>query len=83
MTEIEDVIQGFDKNIEFLEKTEKGITEINIRGLLIDLFGTMRDMWEKFANVFEMVEKLNEIEKGQKYEEKIDPNNQDLKSLYL
>jgi len=85
--EIEDVIQGLDKNINFLEKTEKGVSEIDVKGLLIDIIGTIRDMWEKFNNVFEMVDKLKEIEdsakKGEKNREKDIDKDQDLRSLYL
>jgi len=85
--QIEDVIQGLDKNINFLEKTEKGVSEIDVKGLLIDIIGTIRDMWEKFNNVFEMVDKLKEIEdsakKGEKNREKDIDKDQDLRSLYL
>lgn len=84
MTEIDDVIQGLDKNIEFLKNPYR-LENKDIKGLLIDILGTIRDMWEKFNNVFSMVDKLKEIEKSteeEKYEEK-DINNQDIRNLYL
>ena len=84
MNEISEVIQGLDKNIKFLETTEKGITEIDIKGLLIDILGTIRDMWEKFDNVFKMMDKVKEIEKaaekGEKYRE--ENSNEDVRRLY-
>jgi len=84
MTEIEDVIQGLDKNIEFL-KTAEDVKMSDIKGLLLDVIGTMRDLWEKFDNVFKMMEEIQEIEKATKKGEKLeeDSENKDLKRLYL
>jgi len=84
--QIEDVIEGLDKNIEFLENPYR-LENKDIKGLLIDILGTIRDMWEKFNNVFDMVDKLKEIEesakKGEKNREKDIDKDQDLRSLYL
>jgi len=83
MNEIEDVIQGLDKNIEFLENPYR-LENKDIKGLLIDILGTIRDMWEKFNDVFKMVDKVKEIEetteKEIKYEEK--NGNEDVRRLY-
>jgi len=85
MTEIEDVIQGLDKNIEFL-KSPYRLENNDIKGLLLDIMGTMKDMWEKFNNVFKMVDKLSEIEKVAEKREAIEKNDldkdQDLRNLY-
>lgn len=86
MTEIEGVIEDLEKNINILNDVE----EINLKdaqNLLTVIFEVLKDFLEKFLPVFKMVDKLTEIEKatekGEKLGEKIDPNNQDLKSLYL
>ena len=85
MTEIDDVVQGLDKNIEFLKEAED-VSINDIKGLMIDMIGIMRDLWEKFAGVFKASDKLKEIEKPtkeEKYLEKDIDKDQDLKSLYL
>lgn len=83
MTEIEEVIQGLDKNIKFL-KSPYRLENKDIKGLLIDVIGTMRDLWEKFDNVFKMMDKVKEIEeaseKGELYEE--ENGNEDVRRLY-
>ena len=85
MNEIEDVIQGLDKNIKFL-KSPYRLENKDIKGLLLDIMGTMKDMWEKFNNVFKMVDKLSEIEKVAEKREAIEKNDldkdQDLRNLY-
>ena len=85
MTEIEDVIESFDKNIEFLKNPHR-LKNKDIKGLLLDIIGIMKDMWEKFNNVFKMMDEVKEIEeatkKGEKFEE-MDSENKDLKRLYL
>lgn len=81
---IDETMEALDKNINNLENAE----EINLKDcqtLLLDLFGTIRDLWESLKFIFEQAQKIKEIdkatEKGEKYEEKID--NNDIKRLYL
>jgi len=85
MTEIEDVIQGLDKNIEFLKNPYR-LENNDIKGLLLDILGMMKDMWEKFNNVFKMMDEVHKIEESAKEElcrEKNDlDKDQDLRNLY-
>lgn len=85
MTEIDEVINGLDKNIQFLESPYR-LENKDIKGLLIDVIGTMRDLWQKFADVFKMMDEINEINKAiknEKLHEEIPLKDQDLKNLYL
>lgn len=83
--EIKEIIEALDKNIEFLESPYR-LENKDIKGLLIDLIGTIRDMWENLEEVFGTVDKLKETEEATKKEKKFEekPNdNQDIKNLYV
>ena len=85
--EIEEIIKGLDSNIEKLEEASR-ITLKDTKELLIDLFGSLRDMWEQFKGIFEKFAEVEEIEKatekGELYKKEVEHNkNPDLGSLYL
>lgn len=80
---IDETIVALDKNIKSLEDAE----QINLKDcqtLLLDLFGTIRDLWDSLKYIFEQANKIQEIDeattKGEKYEEKI--IDEDVKRLY-
>ena len=79
---IKEIINALDKNIKCLEEVEE-INISDVKTLLIDLFGTMRDLWVKLDSVFGKFDELNAIneatEKGENYEEKI---SDDVERLY-
>lgn len=57
---IKEIIEALDKNIKGLEEV-KEINLIDVKTLLIDLFGTIRDMWEGLRDIFIKVEKISII----------------------
>lgn len=80
---IDETIKALDNNIKNLEEAE----QINLKDcqtLLLDLFGTIRDLWDSLKYIFIKAQKIQNIEqateKGEKYEEKVD--DEDIKRLY-
>ncbi len=81
--DIKEVIVALDKNLKNLETAEE-INMTDVKTLLTELFGVIKDLFERFEYVFVKTEKIKEIEeatkKGEVYEEKVD--NEDIKRLY-
>jgi len=84
--QIEEIINALDTNLKNLEDA-RGMTMGDVKEFLLDLLGTVRDMWERFKGFFEEMDKLKEIEeateKGEKYTDhskKI--NDNDVERLY-
>jgi len=85
--EIKEVVERLDSNIESLKECDE-ITIDNIREVLIDLIGIIKNIWEQFGDVYQLVSKIQEIEeateKGEKYEEEIDEDKtNDIKGIYI
>jgi len=59
--EINEVVDGIDNNIKLLEEA-KEINFTDVKTLLIMVFGTLKDLFERFQCVFEKVEKVNKLE---------------------
>ena len=77
-------MEGLDNNLKNLEEAEE-IGMGDVKYLLAQLFGVMKDLFERFEFVFIKTEQIKEIEKateeGKEYREKMD--NNDIKRLYL
>jgi len=59
--EIDETIKALDQNIKNLEEVD----EINLRDcqiLLLDLFGTIRDLWDSLKYIFEQAQKIKEVD---------------------
>jgi len=82
--EIKEVMEGLDNNLKNLEEAEE-ISMGDIKYLLTQLFGVIKDLFERFEFVFVKTEQIKEIEKAteesKEYREKMD--NNDIKRLYL
>ncbi len=83
---IDETMEALDKNIKNLEEAE----EINLKDcqtLLLDLFGTIRDLWESLKYIFEQAEKIKKIEQdtkdGVKYMEENGKSSIEVKGLYI
>ena len=83
---IDETMEALDKNIKNLEEAE----EINLKdcqNLLLDLFGTIRDLWESLKYIFEQAEKIKKIEQdtkdGVKYMEENGKSSIEVKGLYI
>ncbi len=80
---IDETIHALDKNIKNLEEAEQ-INLIDCQTLLLDLFGTIRDLWDSLKYIFQQAKKIQDIDeattKGEKYEKKI--VDEDVKRLY-
>lgn len=83
--QIEEIIKALDYNLKNLEDA-RGMTMADVKTFILDILGTVRDMWELFQPFFEEMEKLAKIKettsKGKTYEKGIikDP---EIKRLYL
>jgi len=82
--EIKEVMAALDQNLKNLEGAEE-INMKDVKTLLIEVFGVIKDLFERFQFVFVKTEQIKEIEKateeGKEYREKMD--NNDIKRLYL
>lgn len=77
---INGIMEDLDKNIKLLKDAEE-INLKDVQELFVMLFEVQKDMYEKFQGFFEQMQKLKEIEKGEKYKEK-KIINEDIKRLY-
>lgn len=59
--EINEVVDGIDNNIKLLEEAEE-INFSDVKTLLVMVFGTLKDLFERFQSVFEKVEQVNKLE---------------------
>lgn len=79
--QIEEIKNALDENLKTLNEA-KGLTMADVKWLLLELIGTVRDMWERFETFFIEMDRVNKInkatEKGEKYED-----NTDVKKLYI
>ena len=85
--QIEEIIKALDFNLKNLEES-RGMTMLDVKAFILDLLGTVRDMWERFQPFFDEMEKLKQIneatKKGKKYNgEGIPESDIDIKNLYL
>jgi len=82
--EIKEVMAALDQNLKNLEGAEE-INMKDVKTLLIEVFGVIKDLFERFQFVFIKTEQIKDIEKateeGKEYREKMD--NNDIKRLYL
>jgi len=82
--QIEQIINALDFNLENLEDA-RGMTMADVRVFILDLLGTVRDMWEMFKPFFIEMEKLKQVKnttkKGEKNKEEI--LRDDIENLYL
>ena len=58
--EIKEVVEGINNNIKLLEEAEQ-INFVDVKTLLVMVFGTLKDLFERFQGVFEKVEKVNRL----------------------
>lgn len=83
--QIEQIIKALDFNLKNLEDA-RGMTMCDVRDFILDLLGTVRDMWERFQPFFTEMEKLKQIKdstkKGIKCE-KEEIKDPEIKRLYL
>ena len=80
---IKEVMEAIDKNIKGLEEVEE-INISDVRTLLIDLYGIIKNLWGQLEDVFIYTKEIKKIEeatlKGKEYEVKI---SDEAKMLYL
>ncbi len=80
---IKEVMEAIDKNIKGLEEVEDKIDLDDVRTLLIDLYGIIKNLWGQLEDVFIRTEEIKKIEeatlKGEEYEVKI---TDDVERLY-
>lgn len=82
---IKNVIGAIDINIKNLEDADE-INLTDVQTLLLDLFGVMRDLWEKLDEIFIKFNKISDIEKSTAEGKKYTENNKlikDVERLYL
>ncbi len=81
---IKEVMEAIDKNIKGLEEVKDKIDLDDVRTLLIDLYGIIKNLWGQLEDVFIYTEEIKKIEeatlKGKEYEVKI---SDEAKMLYL
>jgi len=77
--EINIVIKALDKNIEILEGVNK-LKDEDVVMLFLELFGTLKDMWERFEVVFDKVKELKKVE-SEEYNYN-DIKDEDIQRLY-
>ncbi len=81
---IKEVMEAIDKNIKGLEEVKDKIDLDDVRTLLIDLYGIIKNLWKELEDVFIYTKEIKEIEeatlKGKEYEVKI---SDEAKMLYL
>jgi len=84
--QIEQIVNALDFNLKSLEEA-RGMTMADVKVFILDLLGTVRDMWEMFKPFFNEMEKLKQInettEKEKKHRKEILDNNTDIKNMYL
>lgn len=82
--QIEQIINALDFNLKNLDDA-RGMTMADVKEFLLDLLGTVRDMWERFQPFFTEMEKLKQVknttEKGEKKKKEI--LEDDIENLYL
>ena len=61
--EIKEVMEGLDTNLKNLEDAEE-INMVDVKTLLIELFGVIKDLFERFEYVFVKTEQIKKIEKA-------------------
>ena len=80
---IKEVMEAIDKNIKGLEEVKDKIDLDDVRTLLIDLYGIIKNLWGQLEDVFIYTEEIKKIEeatlKGEEYEVKI---SGDVERLY-
>lgn len=59
--EINEVVEGIDNNIKLLEGAEQ-INLHDVQTLLVMVFGTLKDLFERFQGVFEKVEEVKKLQ---------------------
>ena len=81
---IKEVMEAIDKNIKGLEEVKDKIDLDDVRTLLIDLYGIIKNLLKELEDVFIYTKEIKEIEeatlKGKEYEVKI---SDEAKMLYL
>ncbi len=84
--QIEQIINALDFNLKNLDDA-RGMTMADVKEFLLDILGTVRDMWERFEPFFMEMEKVKKIEeatkKGEKYREEIPEADMDVKQMFL
>lgn len=85
--QIEKIIEALDINIKNLEEANR-MTMMDVKTFILDILGTMRDMWERLKDFFLEMQKIKEIEecteKGEKYKQEIsEEKKSDLEGIYL
>ncbi len=82
-TQIDEIIKALDFNLNNLDEA-RGMTMADVKDFLLDILGTVRDMWERFQSFFEEMDKLNKIKNDTKKDVvKDNVNKTELSRLYV
>jgi len=83
---IKEVMEAIDKNIKGLEDAEE-INLSDIRTLLIDLYGIIKNLWGQLEDVFIYTEEIKKIEeatlKGERFKDGKELINSDVKRMTI
>ena len=84
---IKEVMEAIDKNIKGLEEVKDKIDLDDVRTLLIDLYGIIKNLWGQLEDVFIYTEEIKKIEeatlKGERFKDGKELINSDVKRMTI